>query len=443
MAPRLHDKGNHGAWLVIAFAFLLSCTGAFFSSQGDLASSRLATVYSLTTHHTWYIDQPDNRFAGETIDRVVVRGTEENGIMRGGRMISSKPPVMPLVMTGIYVIAHPLTGWGLESSHDIDRLLVLMTILLVSCSFLVTLVFFLKTLSLFELQYKAELYLIMALALGTQVAGYSITINNHVPAAGALMLAIYLALGLIFDKHAPSIWRFLLFGFAGALVPTIDMPAGIYVAALGCALLAKFPKHTLLWSVCGGALPLLVHFGATYAVTGSFLPVQMRDATYMYESAYWRHPLGIDALSEPKLVYLFHTTFGRCGVFLLFPVLILGLIGFVMGARSTSKPMRRLTMGCLACFLLLVAYYVRSTHNYGGESYGFRWYIASMPVLLLVAIPVVTRISTRWQWGIALLLLTVSMYSTFESAYVGWESGREWTSRVYGRAYEQVNPDPR
>lgn len=430
------------AYAIIAVAFLLSCVGAFFSSQGDLASSRLATVYSLTQHGTWYIDQPDNPFTPNTIDKVVVRGDESDGIMRGGRMISSKPPVMPLMMTGIYLVAHAVAGWELTNERDADALTVLTTIVLVGGAFLLALIFFLKTLNLFDLTPGQKLFLLAALAFGTQLAGFSITISNHLPAAGALTVALYFALGQITGKHTPDAWRFAAFGFFGALVPTLDMPAGIYVAAAGIGLLISFPRQALRWCVIAGLAPLAVHFVATWYATGAFVPVQMRETTYMYETAYWRHPLGIDALSEPKLTYLFHTTFGRCGVFLLFPVLLLGPIGALLSSRPENVILKRCALAGLVAFLILVAYYVKSTNNYGGESYGFRWYIASMPVLLLMAIPAVMRTNRTWKWAIVCAMFLVSMYSTLECAYVGWESGKEWSSKIFGPAYRQAALTP-
>ena len=57
--------------------------------------------------------------------------------------------------------------------------------------------------------------LALSLAFCTQLWGYSTTINNHVPAAGALMVALYFAVGLGTGKLAPAAWRFFLFGLAG------------------------------------------------------------------------------------------------------------------------------------------------------------------------------------------------------------------------------------
>ena len=119
---RPNGTSSRAAWVTIAAAFCISCIGAFYSSQGDLASSRFATVYGLTHYGTWYIDQPDNPFTPDTIDKVVVRGDAANGITRGGRMISSKPPVMPIVMAAVYLAAHAIAGWDLTSPADVDAL---------------------------------------------------------------------------------------------------------------------------------------------------------------------------------------------------------------------------------------------------------------------------------------------------------------------------------
>lgn len=428
---------TRAAYAVILVAAVFSCIGAYRGEHGDLAVSRLATVYGLTQHGTWYIDQPDNPFTPNTIDKVVVRGDESNGVMRGGRMVSSKPPIMPLAMTGIYAVAHAIAGWELTSDADVDALLALMTVLLISGSYVLSLVLFYRSLNLLDVPDAPKLFLLTALAFGTQLAGYSITINNHVPAAAALTASLYFALGLLTAKHTPAAWRFAAFGFAGALVPTLDMPEGVYVAAAGCALFVRFPKQTALWCVAGAVAPLAVHFVCTWYATGSLLPVQMRPVAYLYEAAYWRHPLGIDALSEPKLTYLFNTTFGRCGVFMLFPVLLLGPLGALAALASNDAFLKRAAVAGLACFLVLVAYYVKSTNNYGGESYGFRWYIASMPVLLLMAAPLASRINRPWKWALVTAMLVVSCYSTYESARIGWESGKEWTSRIFGPAYRQ------
>ncbi|HOQ90273.1 MAG TPA: hypothetical protein PLX03_09060, partial [Candidatus Hydrogenedentes bacterium] len=60
---------------------------------GDSINSRLATVYALAHYGSWNLESPDpdhpNPFEARAVDKVVVQG----------RLISSKPPLLPLLMT--------------------------------------------------------------------------------------------------------------------------------------------------------------------------------------------------------------------------------------------------------------------------------------------------------------------------------------------------------
>jgi len=86
--------------------FVLFGTFAPSVAMQDLALSRLATIYSLTEHGTFYLDSPgakdDNPFASHTIDKVMAKG----------RLLSSKPPVLPLMMTGGICFSGVFSGWS-------------------------------------------------------------------------------------------------------------------------------------------------------------------------------------------------------------------------------------------------------------------------------------------------------------------------------------------
>ncbi|MFA6241265.1 MAG: hypothetical protein WC655_10070 [Candidatus Hydrogenedentales bacterium] len=430
-------------WLVVALACAVVAYLGIGNEQGDHAYSRLATVYSLTTYGTWYIDRPaggpPNPFESWTVDKVMVRGIEEDGVIRGGRMISSKPPLLPLVMTGEYLAVRAVTGWSLASEEQTRRILSVMTVTLMGGSYLLALFFFLKTLRLFDIPPGTRILLLVALAFGSQLMGFSTSISNHVPATGLLMVTLYLGLGLSADKLAPVPARFVLFGFFGALVPAVDMPLGIFVVFVGLSLLHRHPRQTLTWVLAGALPPLALHTAIMVAVTGSPLPVQMRKITYLYESSYWRHPMGIDGLNEPKPMYLFHLTFGRCGVYALFPILLAGLAAGLRAVASSKMPHRSFILGGGLGVVVLTYYYVTRTNNYGGEAYGFRWFIGAMPLLLLMAAPLLMSLRRRWQWGLVMLMLAISLYSGWECTRVGWQSGKEWTSRVFGPPYAQFD----
>jgi hypothetical protein len=428
-------------YMLVSVALMFVVFGTYGQSKADPANSRLATVYALTQYGTFYIDhpvsEPPNPFEQRTIDKVMVKGERIGDAVHNGRLISSKPPVLPLLMTAEYVVMNSV--FGLEVTDDEDRVKILywMALTLVGFSYVLALVFFTKTVGYYVDDELTKLVMLAALAFGTQLWGFSIMLNNHVPAAGMLMVAAYFGLGLGGKKLDPTPLRFVLFGLAGGLVATFDIPGTIFVLFLGLYVLRAYPRQALTWTVGAAALPLGVHVAVMVAVTGSPLPVQMRGETYHFEGAYWRHPRQIDALNEPKLTYLFHMTLGRCGLFSLYPITLIGVAGFVRACMRKDMPGRGAILAAALGFLILSTYYVTRTNNYAGEAYGFRWYIVSMPVLLLMGAPLMARIRRQWQWIFVALMLGVSCYSAWECTKGGWGSNREWTVRFLGRSYER------
>lgn len=416
-------------WLVISIAAVFVILGTYGRSLGDTANSRLATVLSLTKHGTWYIDRPPgerpNYFEERTIDKVLVKG----------RLLSSKPPMLPLMMTGEYWLLNKVFGWDLEHRRDRAPIIRTLSMTLIGLSYVVVIVFFAKTLLLFVTDETTRAVALFSLAFGTQLWGYSTHINNHVPAAAMVVISLYLTLTLGRGKKTPKAWRFFFFGLAGGLVPTLDMPAGVFVLIAGLYLLNKFPKQTLTWALLGASIPLATHLAITVSVTGSPLPVQMRGELYMYEAAYWRNPRGIDALNETKATYLFHILVGRSGLFSLFPILLSGVAASLRALYKKDMALRGPILAGALGFLVLTLYYVVGTDNYGGEAYGFRWYIVAMPVLLMMGAPLLATVRARWKWIFISLMVGVSFYSAWECSVHPWGANQQWTCRFLGTSY--------
>lgn len=415
--------------IVAAVAAVLSGLGTLH--PGDSAFSRLATVYSLVHDGTWYIDrpasEPPNPFEPRTIDKCSI----------DGRIISTKPPLLPLLMTAEYVVLRTATGLDLDNPDDLKRIVQVMTVSFSVVPFLIGLVFFAWTLALFIENPWHRLLPLASLALATQLPGFATELNNHTPAIAALCAALYFSLALCTGKCEPSWWRFFGFGLAGALVFALDMPLTIFIAVAGIALAVKFPKQTILWAGLGVAGPLLLHFGVMLYVTGSPLPVQMRKELYLYEASAWRHPGGLDALNEPNGAYFFHMLFGRFGIFLLYPILLLGPAGVLWTFLRGDRRRWGYYGAALFCMALLFAYYVFRTNNYGGGAYGFRWGMGIMPVLILLGIPIFERVRGRLAWGVIGILLAVSLYSAWECYMAPWGACHEWTCRwLFGAPYK-------
>lgn len=457
---------------VIMVAAIFAIMGSYAGDNfGDTATSRLATVLALTEDSTWYIDRPagiePNYFEQKTIDKVMVERRVEGGGEEGGkpqtelRMLSSKPPILPLLMTVEYVALNRLLGLELLVDEDreeqggagggegraiVPKKLVnetvvrWMSLTLIAFAFIVTLLFFSKTLQLFIDDPTTRVICLFALAFCTQLWGYSGNINNHVPGACMLTVCLYFALGLGSGKLDPAPWRFFAFGITGGLVPTLDMPGGIFVLIAGIYLVCQFSKLNTfwIWTGVGAALPLGVHFAIMIVTTGGILPVQMNKDLYLYEASYWRNPRGIDALNEPFLTYFFHMTFGRFGQFSLYPITFLGVIALAMAALKEKMPHRDLILAGGAGFLILTLYYATSADkNYGGEAYGFRWYIVATPPLLLMAAPLLQLIRQRWVWIAIALVMGVSFFSAWECTNIPWGPKNDvWTCRmIFGPVY--------
>ena len=419
---------------IIVVALIFALLNAGNTIVGDAITSRLATVYSLTKYGTWAIDRPAEeppiKFEQRTIDKVQVNG----------HIISSKPPVLPLLMTGEYCLLKGVFGWSLDDEKQTTWIIRFMSFTLIGLSYVVTLVFFAKTLSLFVSDPFIRAILLFSLAFCTQLWGYSYHINNHVPATAALMLSLYYGLSLAMNRLKPDKWRFFVFGFAAGLVPTLDMPVAVFAAFTGIYLLWKHHAKTMVWGLLGALIPLILHTVCMWQSTGNILPVQMRNDIYLYEASYWRSPLFVDALNEPKTLYSFHMTFGRSGIFLLFPILSLGLIAAGCALIKPNTLFRGPILSGAVAFLILAAYYVLKTNNYGGEAYGFRWFIGAMPVLLLMSGPLLSKVHTRWQWILITIMVGVSFFSSFECAKSPWGANNQWTTRlVFGPSWGPVD----
>ncbi|MBI5095892.1 MAG: hypothetical protein HZB26_26090 [Candidatus Hydrogenedentes bacterium] len=415
--------------MLVCVAAVFVLLGTYDRSFGDTANSRLATVYSLSHYGTWFIDRPLDekpiRFEQGTIDKVMVNG----------HVLSSKPPLLPLFMTGEYIILNKLFGYDLDKREDSDDLLRIMSMTFVGSAYLAAVFFSLLILRMFIADPLARLVTLFTIAFCTQMWGYSTNLNNHVPGAGLTVVAIYLALGLGSEKLAPTAWRFALFGLASGLVVTVDMPAAIFPFLGALYLLLKFPRQVLTWAALGAAIPIGLQSAILYSLTGSPLPVQTHKPFYLYESSYWRQPREIDALTEPKLTYLFHITLGRCGLFSLFPVLLLGVAAVIRCIARPKSPLRGAIITGALGFLVLTAYYLCSTNNYGGQAYGFRWFICAMPVLALMGAPVLSTIRSRWKWVFLCVMIGISFYSSWESTKDPWAANHQWTCRFLGKSY--------
>lgn len=422
---------RYAEWLVIILATLFVVMGLRDVYLGDSLSSRLATAWSLTHAGTWHIDQPENPFTSLSVDKCEL----------GGRMLSTKPPVIPLLITAQYLAMDTVTGVNLEEKASLKRFIQSITLTLSVIPFTLLLICFRSIMYRLSVPDLTRLQTLIMLAFATQLPGFSAQFNNHIPATAMLVVSLLCVITISQAKSSTSASRiklyYVVFGISGGLVFTMDLPLTIFVVFLGLYLLWHYPVQTILWGGLGMLIPLGVHFATMLWVTGSLLPVQVRPELYLYEASYWRNPMGIDALNEPKGTYLFHMTFGRHGIFSLFPVLLVGVVGAILATFRKDFPGRPYILACSGAIVILFTYYVLRTNNYGGAAYGFRWALGIMPLLLLMGIPVTQYLLNKKLGRIVLaVLMLISIYSAWECYNAPWGENLEWTSRyLFGSSF--------
>lgn len=423
--------------LLSVFIFICALRVSVLSFEhfsGDTLNSRLSTVVALVHEGHWdigaHVDGAPNPFEPGSVDKVMVDGI----------IYSSKPPVLPLLMAAEYALLHKGFNLSLLKEYEQPRIATIMTVTFIVIPFVSALVVVALWVRKNRLSTFNQGSVVLTAAFGTEMAGFSGTFNNHVPAAACLIGALYLAhRGVVEAFGNKKIeWNWIFCGLLAGLAATIDVPTAVIAVAVGLGILWIRGNKSFGFYLLGGAVPVLLHCGVMISISGSPLPVQMDQSLYWYENAYWRIPMGIDDLHHGKGIYFLNSTVGRYGVFLLYPVTIFGLFGIVADSVRIGKVddvdgrIRRFSLLFLVSFGILLFYYVMRTNNYGGFSFGFRWLIAAVPVFLWGTVRFFEVSRSRFTMGVYLAALCVSAYSVWLCQNAPWSINEEWTVRLFG-----------
>jgi hypothetical protein len=363
-----------------------------FCGSSDL--SQWAAVYSLAERGTYNIDKTP---WPATVDRVQING----------HFYSDKPPLLPTLLAGEYLLLKKLSFGRLSFRNSPDSVV---RIILASIN-LVPLVIFLGLFSRLLDRLAPDpwirAYTMVAAGLGTFLTGFSISLNNHTIAAFSLFFALYPAF-LIWYEGQRAGWLFAVAGFFAGFAAANEYPTAAFLVALGAGLAWKARRQTLIWFLPFALLPIAGHFWTSYLVTGNLLPA------YTHMDAISGHLVGkqgIYNIYEPWPVYLFHMVVGRQGIPSLSPIFIFTLMGVWSSLRSRGSPLRAFAALAALLTLVLVVFYTFFFPNRvdGGMSYGLRYLFCLIP-LWLVMLPEGLRGKTtqRWFRGMALAFLLAS-----------------------------------
>lgn len=290
------------AWIVVGIALT---TANLMRVQSQLGGtpllsandrSRWSTVRSLVDHGTFQLDQvvllPDGKRNREWYSIDMVKHPGRDG---QDHYYSSKPPLFPVMVAGLYYLFQKATGATLEEQpfYVVRALLLLINIApLAAFWFLLGRWLLRSGCSLWSANY------VMATAtLGTLLTPFAVTLNNHLPAAVAVAFASWALLRVAIDGQR-SWYYFLLVGFLAGLAGINELPALLFVVMAGVVCFAYRPR-TAVWAFTLPVLLWALLFEITnYAAHQSWLPpyAHRQDGPQIGQ---FTHPMLSDSQERP------------------------------------------------------------------------------------------------------------------------------------------------
>lgn len=376
---------KYPGWRLFAvFLAISALLGAFFNPTYDTAKdsslARFSTAQALVEDGSFAID---NSFGLSTVDKVYI----------SGHFYGCQTPLMPMLIAAAY---YPLYQLGLTfGAHERLAVWILTLIFAGGCSAGAAVFAGRINLAITNDVWKSILLSVLFF-LTTIYFSYSVVLNNHTFSGFLIIAAIYY---ILYTK--PTALTGGISGLFLASAAVTDPPAGI---AFGGAvflymIVRKTPIRVIMIFLLGGSIPGIIHSAANYTISGSIFPVNIKPEFFQYPGAVFDESnlSGVVSNSSLKeiLIYSFNCLIGARGWFLYTPLLIFGVAGWRIALKSKDDEFRAWTV--ILPTLLVLGFYLWRTQNYGGHSYGVRFFLAITPPLF-VGIAYLWRVIERKRW---------------------------------------------
>jgi hypothetical protein len=255
---------------------------AFFSANDR---SRWATVRALGDDGTYQIDDVTRRRSTSEIDELTakerqsgtyneyykirwdtidqVRHVSDDGEFH---FYSSKPTLLPTILSGGYVAIKKVSGLTME--RDSVAIIRILLLILNGGGWLAFLYFLAKTINSVPVRDWSRYYVLACGGFGTFLSTFAVVLNNHLPAAVSVMIALYM-LTLIWRKPESSWLVYAAAGLFAAFAFANELPAAsFFAAALGIATIKSF-KKTLLCFLPAATLIVAASLGTNFLAHGT------------------------------------------------------------------------------------------------------------------------------------------------------------------------------
>jgi hypothetical protein len=367
------------AWLpaaaiAVVAIFLVLATHDRYGGWND--TSRLGMVEAIVEHGRLYLDGTEmGRKSGDTC-------------MIDGHYYSDKPPAVALLAVPVYAAEVAL---GLRFSRDLPRAYYWTTLLTIGLTTLLGLIGLACFLPHIVPDPRWRALTILGLGLGSLNTVYSITFSNHPPSATLLLGSVLL------------LWAWRRFDAGLATLAAAGLLLGIAATAdHGAAFYSPFALVYVAWPgaprraaativlATATAIPLGAYAVYAYVLSGSPLPLPLQPRLFDYPGSYFATGSGkLAGSSLPHasigdfLAYVWLCTFGTRGLFTHTPILLVVVIGMRRLLIDRGYPWRAEIALVLTPTAVLVSYYLLTSTDPGGNSYGVRWFCLFIPLLFV------------------------------------------------------------
>ncbi|MEG4230537.1 hypothetical protein QUA40_00230 [Microcoleus sp. Pol11C3] len=360
--------------IIFVLNFILLALLTKFDIQSSSDASRIATVKSLVEYHTFTIDNSvfEERSRLFTVDKYFYNN----------HYYSDKPPLPAIMGAGVCFLLKYILG--MDFSNNFELTCYLMTLFTVGVSCCIALVYFHKILlEIFDIDKNwANLTTFLA-ATATLLLPYSVVLNNHSLAATFITVSFYYLLN--FNKSRDMI-SLILCGFFISMSGSIDITCFLFIPFYLVFIAGKSLKMAGLFLL--SCLPLIIcYLGLNIYLSGSIVPPAMNAALWDYPgSIFSKQNLSGVAKHKNLLVslrYAFTLYLGNRGLFSHTPIMLFSVMGIWVFLRQKQISYKTPYLYGIAASVTFMLLYTLRSVDYGGYSYGVRWFVAPMLILCL------------------------------------------------------------
>ena len=228
--------------------------------------SRWATIQAIGDHDTYEIDDVIASSGGiyrNTIDKVQHLGAD-------GRphYYSSKPALLPTILGYVYRGLKAATG--LELADSPLRVVRLVLLLFNGGCWFFFLWLLASTLERIQARDWTRYFIVAVAGFATYLSTFTVTLNNHLPAATSAMLLVYCLVHIV--NRNGTIMRHSLAGLAAGFLAANELPALSLAGLAGLASLYASWQKCLFGFLPGFMIVVAAFFATNYAAHNDWRP---------------------------------------------------------------------------------------------------------------------------------------------------------------------------